>query len=178
MNLGDVFAFFGILLALGIALPGLLVAWALLVPATVERARVRLHDTPGRCVWFGSAVLVAALIPIARLIGLRAGLLQFGGWLGLCVLLACASLGAAGIAALMGERLRAAGLAVSAPGALVRGAVALELAAICPLIGWFLVIPLTTVGALGAAGFALLHWAPRTVAAPPRVEATHAPYAP
>jgi hypothetical protein len=43
----------------------------------------------------------------------------------------------------------------------VRGAVALELAAVFPLAGWFVVLPLAIVTSLGATVFALLHWMPR-----------------
>jgi hypothetical protein len=58
----------------------------------------------------------------------------------------------------------------------VRGAVALELAAVFPLVGWCVVIPLTIVTSLGATVFALLHWMPRVSTLPqgdhsPRSEA-------
>ena len=163
MNMGDVFAVFGGMLAIGIALPGLLLAWSLIFPATVERARLRLERTPWRCFWIGLAALLAAGLPLAGALRALAGPAQLVGWVGLFSLLALASLGAAGLAALMGERLRSpdiwkgdAGLAASAPGALLRGAVALELAAVFPLIGWFVVIPIATICALGAALLALL----------------------
>jgi hypothetical protein len=168
MYMGDVFAIFGGMLAVGIALPGLLLAWSLIFPATVERARMRLEGTPWRCFWLGLAVVLVGGLPLAALLNVPAGPVQFVGWVGLFVLLACASLGAAGLAALMGERLRnpdvwrgGAGLTASAPGALLRGAVALELAAVFPLVGWFVVIPIATICALGAALLALLRRGPR-----------------
>jgi hypothetical protein len=156
MNMGDVFAVFGGMLALGIALPGLLLAWSLLFPTTVERARLRLERTPWRCFWLGLITLLVIGLPLAILFNVPAGPVQLVGWVGSFVLLALASVGAAGLAALMGERLRRVGLAASAPGALLRGALALELAAIFPLIGWFIVIPLATICSLGAMAFALL----------------------
>jgi hypothetical protein len=162
MNMGDVFAVFGGMLALGIALPGLLLAWSLLFPATIERARLRLEGMPWRCFWLGLAVLLAAGLPLAILFRVPAGPVQLVGWVGSFILLALASAGAAGLAALMGERLRGVGLATSAPGALLRGAVALELAAIFPLIGWFIVIPLATICSLGAVVFALLRRSSRS----------------
>ena len=156
MNMGDVFAVFGGMLALGIALPGLLLAWALLFPTMVERARLRLERAPWRCFWLGLAALLLIGLPLAILFRVPAGPVQLLGWVGSFALLALASVGAAGLAALMGERLRGVGLAASAPGALLRGAVALELAAVFPLIGWFIVIPLATICSLGAAVLALL----------------------
>ena len=163
MNMGDVFAVFGGMLALGIALPGLLLAWSLLVPATVERARLRLERTPWRCFWLGLATLLAIGLPLVVLFNIPAGTVQLLGWVGSFILLALASVGAAGLAALMGERLRGVGLAASAPGALLRGAVALELAAVFPLIGWFIVVPLAAICSLGAVMFALLRRRPRAV---------------
>jgi hypothetical protein len=161
MYMGDVFAIFGGMLAIGIALPGLLLAWSLLFPGTVEQAHARLERTPWRCFWIGLAGLLAGGLPLAALVNIPAGPAKLVGWVGLFALLALASLGAAGLAALMGERLRGVGLIASAPGALLRGAVTLELAAVFPLIGWFVVIPITTVCALGAALFALLRRGPR-----------------
>jgi hypothetical protein len=166
MNMGDVFAFFGAMLAIGIALPGLLLAWALLCPMTVERARMRLERTPWRCFWLGLAGLLVCAPPLMILLNVPAGSVKFVGWAGIFILFAFASIGATGLAALMGDRLRGVGLAISVPGALLRGAVALELAAIFPLIGWFIVIPLTTICALGAAGFALLRRAQPPAVAP------------
>jgi hypothetical protein len=164
MYMGDVFAIFGGMLAIGIALPGLLLAWSLIFPGTVEQARARLERTPWRCFWIGLAGLLAGGLPLAVLFNIPAGPVQFVGWVGLFGLLAVASVGAAGLAALMGERLRSLGLSASAPGALLRGAVALELAAAFPLVGWFVVIPIATICALGAALLAMLRRGPRTAA--------------
>jgi uncharacterized membrane protein YhaH (DUF805 family) len=162
MYMGDVFAIFGGLLAIGIALPGLLLAWSLILPATVERARGRLQGAPWRCFWIGLAGLLASGVPVAVLLNIPAGPIKFVGWVALFVLLALASVGAAGLAALMGQRLRDVGMSASAPGALLRGAIALELAAAFPLIGWFVVIPIATICVFGAALLALIGRGPRT----------------
>lgn len=177
MNLGDVFAFFGGLLAIGIAFPGLLLTWSLVLPGTVARAQLRLQHTPGRCFWLGGLWLAASIVPILILLNIKAGPVQFAGWLGIFTLLTLASLGSAGLAAAMGERLRNAGLAASPYGALLRGAVALEMATVFPFIGWFVVIPLVFVCALGAAGFALLHWMPRAVTETVMPSAPHVSHA-
>jgi hypothetical protein len=164
MYMGDVFAIFGGLLAIGIALPGLLLAWSLILPATVERARGRLEGAPWRCFWIGLAGLLVSGLPLVVLFNVPAGPLQLIGWIGLFALLALASIGAAGLAALMGQRLRSVGLHASAPGALLRGAIALELAAVFPLIGWFVVIPIATICVLGAALLAMIRRGPRAAA--------------
>src|SRR5688572_33002645 len=164
--MANISAFFGILLLLGIAFPGLLTAWWLLFPATVERARLRIERTPWRCFWLGGVMTAILLIPIVILLALPFGPAKFAGFVLISISLAFASLGAAGLAAKMAERLTHRSNNLSAAGAFVRGAVALELAAIFPVLGWFIFIPLAIVTALGATVFALLHWVPAPQRAP------------
>jgi hypothetical protein len=167
--MSDVTAIFGILLSLGIVFPGFLTAWWLLFPATVERARVRLEATPWQCFWLGGVVTAVVVIPVTILIALPIGPAQLLGWLGVAGSLTFASLGAAGLAAMMAQRLQGHS-ALSPAAAFVRAAVALELAAALPFIGWLVVVPLAIVVSLGAAVFALLRWQPapvfRSAAAP------------
>jgi hypothetical protein len=158
--MANISAFFGTLLLLGIAFPGLLTAWWLLFPATVERARLRIERTPWRCFWLGGVMTAILLIPIVILLALPFGPAKFSGFVVIFISLAFASLGAAGIAAKMADRLTSRSSNLSSAGAFVRGAVALELAAVFPILGWFIFIPLTIVTALGATVFALLHWVP------------------
>lgn len=162
--MADISAIFGSLLIFGIAFPGLLTAWWLLFPATVERAQTRLDQTPWQCFWFGGILTAAAVIPIVVLLILPFGPAQFLGWTLIVVVLAVSSIGSAGIAAKMGKRLVETSHA-SPAAAFVRGAIALELAVFFPLLGWLLIFPLTIVTALGATGFALLRWVPKTAPA-------------
>ena len=101
--MADIFAIFGILLTLGILFPGMLTAWWLLFPATVERSRLRLERTPWRCLWLGLGLAILAGTPIAILLALPSGVTKFMGGSLLFILLALAGLGAAGMAAKMGE---------------------------------------------------------------------------
>jgi hypothetical protein len=160
--MADVYAVFGTLLAMGIVFPGLLTTWWLLFPVRVERIRARLAITPWGCLGMGTLGALAFGFPIALLLGLPFGPAKFVGTILLFSGLAFASLGATGLAAEMGDRLaRQSGAKFTPAGAMVGGALALELAAAFPLIGWFLVIPLVTVAGLGAACFGLLRWSPR-----------------
>lgn len=160
IGIGDITFVFATLFALGVVFPGLLLAWGLLLPAQVERARERVARSPWKTFFLGALVLLVAGVPIALLNG-RAGPLQFIGIVSAFVLLTVVSIGAAGIAALMGERLRAQGVSATSPGALLRGAIALEFAMVFPLVGWFIVLPLVGTLSLGAATFALLRSSPR-----------------
>ena len=157
MIMADVFAVFGTLLAVGISLPGLLLTWHLLLPKFVDRAGQRLDLTPWRCFFVGTGLVLVSLLPLIILFNLPG--FQALGFAGVFSLLTITSLGAAGLASLMGQRLH--GLNVSPAGATIRGAVVMELAAAFPLVGWFVFIPLTFLITLGAAVFALLGWEPR-----------------
>jgi hypothetical protein len=161
MKMADVFAVFGTLLAVGIALPGLLLAWQLLLPKLVDRAQQRLDHTPWQCFFSGTGFFFIYLIPILIFFNLPWGGFRAIGGIVTLILAAIASIGAAGLAKLMGHRISNLGFNASAVGATVRGAVAMELAAAFPLIGWFIFIPLTFIVALGAALFALVGWMPR-----------------
>ncbi len=159
--MADVSAIFGILLTLGIVFPGLLTAWWLLFPATVERARLRLDHSPWSCFWLGGVITAVLVVPVVILLALPIGPAKLAGWGLIFLTLTFASLGAAGLAAKMALRLQARGEnTVVSPGAFVRAAIALELAAAFPVIGWFVLIPLAIVTALGATVFALLRWVP------------------
>jgi hypothetical protein len=158
--MADISAIFFILLILGIAFPAMLTAWWLLFPSIVARAQVRVEKTIARTFWLGIVIVIALTIPILILVTLPFGPAKFLGWILLAVSLAFSSIGSAGIAAHLGNRL-AQQSSLSALGAFVRGAMVLELAAFFPVIGWFFLWPLLLITAFGATGFALLNWAPR-----------------
>lgn len=174
--MADVFAVFGTLLALGIAFPGMLTTWWLFFPRTVQGARLRVSKTPGRCLVFGGVVTFMLALPIAVLLALPGGIGQLLGVIAIIALLGYGSLGAAGMAAELGIRLQDRSQSgLSASGAFVRGAVLLELAAIFPVIGWFIFIPLAVIASIGASTFALLRWTPGIPAAiQPEVSASRA----
>ena len=160
--MADVYAVFGTLLALGIIFPGMLFAWSLIFPGSVDKASSRIESTPWRCLGLGIALAFPIGFTAAILFSIALGPANFLGAVVVVGTLAFASMGASGMAAMMGRRLvpRSSENTSEAAGFL-RGAIALELAAAFPVIGWFLVIPLITLSSLGAAVFAALGWMPR-----------------
>ena len=171
--MADVYAVFGTLLALGIAFPGLLAGSWLLFPDIVGRARVRAAGTPWRSFLLGVGAVLLTAIPVLILNAIPIGIAKLAAVLIVFGALGVATLGAAAVAAEMGDRLRAhAPSSLTSAGAFVRGAVALELAAAFPIVGWFLVIPGVLLLGFGAGVFALLRWLPRAHAssAAPRPE--------
>ncbi|MCH8095342.1 MAG: hypothetical protein E2O74_03445 [Chloroflexi bacterium] len=160
--MADVNAVFGTLLALGIVYPGMLIAWSLIFPSFVGKASARIESTPWRCLALGVALAVPIGITALILFEIALGPANFLGGALIVGTLAFASLGASGMAAVMGRRLLSrSNEKTSEAAGFLRGAIALELAAAFPVIGWFLAIPLLSFCSLGAAAFAGLGWMPR-----------------
>lgn len=159
--MADISAFFFILLILGVAFPAMLTTWWLLFPSVVSRAQTRVDKTPWGTFWMGLVIVVAVTVPIIILLALPFGPAKFIGWILLAASLAFSSIGSAGIAAHLSERMTKAGNSFTPLGGFIRGSVILELAAFFPVLGWFFIWPLLLIMAFGATGFALLNWKPR-----------------
>ena len=162
--MADVQAVFGTLLALAIIFPGMLFAWRLMFPRVVTKASIRVEQTPGRTLALGFALALPIAVIASLFFAISAGPANFFGATVVVGALAFASLGASGTAAMMGRRLSPISReGTSEAATFLRGAIALELAAAFPVIGWFLVIPVVTVMCFGAAAFAAFGWMPREV---------------
>jgi len=159
--MADISAIFFILLIIAIAFPSMLAAWWLLFPKLITRAQIRVEKSIASTFWLGLIVVIALIIPIFILMALPFGPAKSLAWILLGASLTFSSIGSAGIAAHLGERMKQTGNNYSPLNAFLRGAVILELAAFFPLIGWLFVwIPLL-VTSFGATAFALLNWMPR-----------------
>jgi hypothetical protein len=102
--LTEVFAIFGILVALEIVFPCILTFWWALFPASVERAHLRINSTPWRCFWLGCLTAIISLPPIFVLLILPLELSRLLGCMLLFVLMAFTGLGAAGLSIKIGSR--------------------------------------------------------------------------
>ncbi|MCI0578286.1 MAG: hypothetical protein L0332_10995 [Chloroflexi bacterium] len=161
-----VFSLLGIL----ISLPGLVVALNLLLPRVTANAATRLARTPGKSFVLGVPVVASFLLWIAITSQINFGPIRATSFLATFAGMGLGTVGAAGLARLLGERLRPMAGPTSELGALVRGAVVYELACLVPIVGWFLFIPLVGTAVMGAAVFGLLGWIPR-----PKVASAAAP---
>jgi hypothetical protein len=156
VEMADVYAVFGTLIALAIAYPGLLLAWRTIFPDFVAKAQGRVLASGWATFGLGIAVGLPVIFVCSFLISIPAPILRFAGVILAILALTLASLGAAGLASVMGDRLNGmSGGRYSAPGAQVRGALTLELATVFPLIGWLLILPLGTLTCFGAGVFSL-----------------------
>ena len=166
--MADVQAVFGTLLALGIIFPGMLIAWWLMFPRMVGNAGARIEQTPGRSLALGVALALPIGVIAVILSSFNAGPANFLGGALVVGSLAFASIGASAMASVMGRRLSLhSSEGTSEAATFLRGAIALELAAAFPVIGWFLVIPVITLTSFGAATFAAFGWMPRPTAEAP-----------
>jgi hypothetical protein len=174
--MADISAIFFILLILGIAFPAMLTAWWLLFPNLISRAQARVENSLSRTFWFGFVIVIALGVPIIIMFALPFGPAKALAWILLAALLALSTIGSAGIAAHLGERMKSTGKDMSSLGAFIRGAVVLELAAFFPAIGWLFLWPIAIITAFGATGFALLNWMPRdkTQISPANTSPSHA----
>jgi hypothetical protein len=163
MTLAQVQAFVAAFLGLVASLTGLLTTVAVLLPAHTARAHRALDEAPMRSFLHGLAMVAAVAFAFA-LLNIPLPLIKFAGFCLLLVLTAIATLGAAGLAQLMGRRIGEMSGARTSFGFLVRGSLAYSLGVLCPYIGWLVLGPLSLICILGA-GLAALRPAPRALSA-------------
>ena len=101
------------------------------------------------------------MLLITTTIGAGSGLIQGFGYLLVGLLLALWLLGSAAITRLMGQRMGALSNQSELHN-LTRGTAVFVLASLCPIIGWFLFLPLTTVLVIGAAALSWRQPHPQT----------------
>lgn len=156
----DVYIVVFTLLGILISLPALLVALNLLLPKVTANTATRLAKTPGRSFVLGVPVTAAFLLWIAITSQVPFGPIRATAFLAGIAGMGLGTIGAAGMARALGERLKSLSDTPSTLTSLVRGAVVYELACLFPIVGWFLFIPLAGIMVIGAAVFGIFGWLP------------------
>jgi hypothetical protein len=154
MTLAQVQAAVAVIVALGLSWAGLLLAIALSLPLQTGIAESLLEENPKRCLLSGVGMSLLCVVAIG-LLQIPNGLAKLLGFVLLLALGAALTIGAAGLAQLMGQRIGEMSGAKTTFGALVRGSLVYSLALFFPYIGWFLFAPLSGLCALGAGTAAL-----------------------
>ena len=158
--MADVYTVVFTLIGMLISLPALLVAINLLLPKVTQRIQTRLKETPGKS--FVMGVPITAVIIFWVLLTIEgAGPVQATAFIVAAFGMALGTLGAAGMARLLGERIMPLSQPNSSMTNLVRGAIVYELACLFPIVGWFVFAPFVGMTVIGAAVFALLGWLPK-----------------
>jgi hypothetical protein len=132
-----------------LSLTSVAVTVALLLPNISGRSANVLRNHPWKSFIMGllglipgiiSVILFRIPVPLAKLCGIVLGLL----------VLAVATIGGAGLALRLGEQIGEMSGARTSLGNLVRGGILFSLASLFPLIGWYLIAPISVICALGA----------------------------
>jgi hypothetical protein len=165
--MADILAIFGILVLVGGAQAGLVITFCLLFPIRVEAASARLELHPWRSLLLGSGAAIVLALPVLLLLSLPAGAAKFLGWALAVGALTVSGIGASGLTQLLARRMASQSMAEAGSlGTLVRSSLALELAILLPVVGWFVVLPVVTAASFGASLHALRRTASTPSAAP------------
>ncbi len=148
MTLAQVQAVVALISALILSWAALLMAVALTLPEQAARAEAALVNRPKKCFAFGIGM---AILLVVALLSFRVPPLILPALFGSLSIAAVFVVGAAGLAKLMGTRIaEMSGLRGNAFGNLVKGSLVYSVAMVFPLIGWYLFLPLSLLGAMGA----------------------------
>lgn len=158
-GIADVYTIFFLVLGVLVAFPGMVSLVVFGLPSLSQRARVRVEQTPIACLLLGSPIVGIGGLFAVGMIGEGGPLAATGTALAVGVTLLSLA-GAAGMVLLIGQRMF--GMAETIPlKPVLMGALAYELAALFPLIGWLFILPILFVLTTGAGLFALVRWQPK-----------------
>ena len=152
-----VFTVIGILLSV----PALIITVSLLMPHVTKRAQLRLSQSFGKSFALGIPIAGAFLLWIAITSQVSVGPVQAMAFIAAVIGMGLATIGAGGMARLLGERIGNSSSPHSEMHNLVRGSIVYLLACLTPIVGWFLFVPIVGIAIVGAASFGLLNWMPK-----------------
>ncbi len=159
--MADVYTVLFVLIGMLLSLPALLVGINLLFPNVTKRVHTRLKETPGKSFGMGLPITAVILFWILSTIEANAGIVQASGFIMAALGMTLGTIGAAGMARMLGERITPIARETSAITNLLRGALVFELSCLFPLVGWFVFAPFVGITVLGAAVFSILRWRPK-----------------
>lgn len=157
MLMADTLAIFLVILGLMLALPSLWLLCRGLWPNTVTGAAHVCSDSRLRAFLLGlpiTAVIVIIAAALGNTLG-PAGKITAAALV--CLYLVLANTGVAGFATSVGQRLSSPADAERPWKATLRGGIILELTYLLPILGWFVILPVSIIIGAGAATLALLN---------------------
>src|SRR5262249_51507510 len=156
MLLADTMAVFLVVVGFMLALPGLWLLCRGLWPNRVNSASLACGKSLYKPFLVGLPVTLGALILASASKALPGPLATIWAGAITCLYLMQASVGVAGLAACIGERLASPTDAGRAWRATLRGSIVLVLTYLLPILGWFVIIPASFIVGSGSAVLALL----------------------
>ncbi len=145
---GDILAYIGVLLAVGVSAWAFMIASALLFPEKTGQAGVFVKMSFGRTFFSGLLMIILLMIPVVILARIP-GLNLFAYWM--ISMIACvASFGGSGIVQLIRERILEEHPEMPRFQALVKSSALLSAVVMSPLVGWFFLAPMFLILGFGA----------------------------
>ena len=157
MLLADTMAIFLVVLGFMLALPGLWLLCRGLWPNRVNRAALTCGKSLYRPFLVGLPVTLVAIVLALASKSMPGPLGSIWAGAIICLYLMQASVGVAGLATCIGERLASATDTGRAWRATMRGSTVLVLTYLLPILGWFVIIPASFIVGSGSAALSLLN---------------------
>ncbi|MCK5922556.1 MAG: hypothetical protein KAG66_16565 [Methylococcales bacterium] len=148
--MADVYAYAFFTIGILISWPALLIALNLLLPSKMAQVEDRLVAAPWRAFMSGVPVTAVTILLTLAALDAGSGITQGFGYMLGGLLLALWMFGGAGMARLMGKRMGRMSER-SELSRVSRGTAVFVLASLCPVVGWFIFLPLAGITAVGAA---------------------------
>jgi hypothetical protein len=150
MLFADTMAIFFVVVGVLIAFPSLWLLCAALCPDFVQRNVSAIEHGFLKSFLIGIPVVVASVILTGIIGKLPASFGQIGGILTFSLVMLFAQAGVAGVATLVGRRLKSP-VDVERPWkATLRGGIVLVLSYLLPIVGWFLILPVSIIVGAGS----------------------------
>lgn len=156
MVTADVLAVTFFLAALFAAIPAFQLVVRALWPRFETQSRRRFERTPVRTLFVGALVAAPLLGPALGLLQVDNGAVRMIGVWWLATAMATSLIGLSGLASYVGGTLPGPSDEARTWWPMAKGTLALELACLIPILGWFLLFPLLLTAGAGAAVFSLL----------------------
>ena len=163
VTIGDVFSVVAAILAICVSAWAFMLTTALLFRQRTHIAQSDIEARPWRAFGIGLLLLLTIGVVSLGMIGNPIPGIKLMGTLLMLGLLSIAAVGGGGLAQLIGERMRPMDPALSAYGAIGRGAAIIVVAGLLPLVGWWVFAPVVLAVSLGSGVFALFARQQRTV---------------
>ena len=157
MLMADTFAVFFVILGLLLAFPGLWLLCRGLWPNMVAGAADRCRKGLVKPILIGAPVFAGVIvfaIVVARVPGGVGAIISAAI---ICAFAMVSNAGVAGFATCIGERLASPADAARPWKSTLRGGIVLELSYLLPVLGWFVILPLSVIIGCGAAALSLMN---------------------
>lgn len=149
MLMADTMAIFFVILGFLLAFPGLWLTCIGVWPTLVEGSRERCERGLIKSFFIGLPLAVAMVIAVS-IVGKSEGVGQISAVGIVCLFILYSNIGVAGLVTTIGKRLPSPADIERPWKATIRGGVVLELSYLLPLLGWFVILPITWLIGCGA----------------------------